>query len=107
MSAKAVLAEAKINDGLHLNGIMLMRIDTRLCVPLKVHFDPNGDNYDHYVKEGYPLRRIHVEPVVKTPKVMADYTLKSLKWRIPDLDHILIFPKTLSELTELRSGENT
>jgi hypothetical protein len=107
MSAKAILADVKINDGLHLNGIMLMLIDTRLRVTLNMHFDPNGQNYRHYVKEGYPLRRIHVEPVVKTPKVMADYTLKSLKWRIPDLDHILIFPKTLSELTELRSGENT
>jgi hypothetical protein len=34
-----------------------------------------------------------VDPVVKTPKVMAGYALKTLKWRIPDLDHILIFPK--------------
>ena len=105
MSAKAILAEVKINDGLHLNGIMLMRIDTRLRVTLKMHFDPNGRNYRHYIKEGCPLRRIHVEPVEETPKVMADYTLKSLKWRIPDLDHILIFPKTLSELSKLHSGE--
>ena len=98
MSAKAVLAEVKINGGLHLNGIMVTRIDTRLRVPLNMHFDPNGENYDHYVKERYPLRRIHAVPVEETPKVMADYTLKSLKWRIPDLDHILIFPKTLCEL---------
>ena len=105
MIAKAILAEVKINDGLHLNGIMLMRIDTRLRVPLNMHFDPTGQNYRHYIKEGYPLRRIHVEPIEKTPKVMADYTLKSLKRRIPDLDHILIFPKTLSELPKLRSGE--
>ena len=83
-----------------------MRIDTRLRVTLNMHFDPNGHNYQHYIKEGYPLRRIHVEPVEETPKVMADYTLKTLKWRIPDLDHILIFPKTLSELPKLRSGEN-
>ena len=41
MSAKAILAEVKINDGLHLNGIMLMRIDTRLRVTLSIHFDPN------------------------------------------------------------------
>ena len=106
MSAKAILAEVKINDGLHLNGIMLMRIDTRLRVTLKMHLDPNSRYYQEYVREGYPLRRIHVEPVEETPKVMADYTLKSLKWRIPDLDHILIFPKTLSELPKLRSGEN-
>jgi hypothetical protein len=79
MSAKAILAEVKINDGLHLNGIMLMPIDTRLRVTFKMHFDPDGQNYRHYVKEGYPLRRIHVEPVVKMPKVMADYTLKSLR----------------------------
>lgn len=37
MSAKAILAEVKINDGLHLNGIMLMRIDTRLRVTLSMH----------------------------------------------------------------------
>jgi hypothetical protein len=106
MSRKVILAEVKINDGLHLNGIMLMRIDTRLRVTMKMHFDPRGENYCHYIKEGYPLRRIHVQPVEKTPKVMADYTLKSLKWRIPDLDHILIFPKTFSELPKIRSGEN-
>jgi hypothetical protein len=106
MSARATLAEVKINDGLHLNGIMLMRIDTRLRVTLKMYFDPNGDNYRHYIKEGDPLRRIHVEPVEETPKVMADYTLKTLKWRIPDLDHILLFPKTPSELPKLHSREN-
>ena len=105
MSAKAILAEVKINDGLHLNGIMLMRIDTRLRVTLSMHFDPKGQYYQEYVHDGHPLRRIHVEPVRKTPNVMADYTLKSLKWRIPDLDNVLIFPKTLSELPKLHSGE--
>ena len=59
---KGNFGRGKTNDGLQLNGIMLMRIDTRLRIPLKVHFDPNGNNYDHYVKEGHPLRRIHVEP---------------------------------------------
>ena len=39
MSAKAILAEVKINGGLHLNGIMVTRIDTRLRVPLNMHFD--------------------------------------------------------------------
>ena len=105
MSAKAILAEVKINDGLHLNEIMLMRIDTRLRVTLSMHFDPKGQYYQEYVHDGHPLRRIHVEPVRKTPNVMADYTLKSLKWRIPDLDNVLIFPKTLSELPKLHSGE--
>ena len=106
MSTKAILAEVKINDGLHLNGIMLMRIDTRLRVTLKMHLDASSRYYQEYVREGYPLRRIHVDPVEATPKVMVDYTLKSLKWRIPDLDHILIFPKTLSELPKLCLGEN-
>jgi hypothetical protein len=106
MRARAMLAEVTINDGLHLNGIMLARIDTRLRMPLNMHFDPNGQHYREYVHDGHPLRRIHVEPVRKTTKVMTDYTLKSLKWRIPDLDNVLIFPKTLSELPKLRSGEN-
>jgi hypothetical protein len=107
VSRTAVLADVTINDGLHPNGIMLMRIDTRLRVPLKMHFDTSGPYYREYVHDGHPLRRIHVRPVEETPKVMADYTMKSLKWRIPDLDHILIFPKTLSELPNLRSGEKS
>ena len=105
MSDKAILAEVKINDGLHLKGIMLMRIDTRFRVTLKMHFDPNGKHYHKYVRDGYPLRRIHVDPVEGTPDVMTDYTLKTLKWRIPDLDKVLIFPKTLSELPKLHSSE--
>ena len=68
MSAKAILAEVKFNDGLHLNGIMLMRIDTRLRVTLNMHFDPNGHNYRHYIKEGHPLRRIHVEQLKRRRK---------------------------------------
>jgi hypothetical protein len=104
-SARATLADATINDGLHLNGIMLAHIDTRLRVPLNMHFEPNGQYYHEYVHDGRPLRRIHVEPVRETPNVMTDYTLKSLKWRIPDLDNVLIFPKTLSELPKLHSGE--
>jgi hypothetical protein len=106
MSPKAVLAEVKINDGLHLNGIMLMRIDTRLRVPLSMHFDPDGRYYREYVHDGRPLRRIHVAPARQTLDVMTDYTLKSLKWRIPDLDNVVIFPKTLSELPKLRLSEN-
>jgi hypothetical protein len=104
MSHRAILAEVTINDGLHFSGIMLARIDTRLRVPLNMHFDPNGPHYQEYVHGGHPLRRIHVQPVRRTPDVMTDYTLKSLKWRIPDLDNVLIFPKTLSELPKLRSG---
>jgi hypothetical protein len=106
VSDRAVLAEAKINDGLHLNGIMLMRIETRLRDTLRMHLDPNSRYYREYVRDEYPLRRIHVQPVERTPKVMATYTLKSLEWRIPDLNHILIFPKTLGELPKLLSSEN-
>ena len=106
MSDKAVLAEVKINDGLHLNGIMLMQIDTRFRVTLKMHFDPNRKHYHKYVRDGYPLRRIHVEPVERRSDVMTAYTLKTLKWKIPQSsDKVLIFPKALSELPELPSGE--
>lgn len=74
MSDKAILAEVKINDGLHLNGIMLMQIDTRFRVTLKMHFDPNRKHYHKYVRDGYPLRRIHVEPVERRSDVMTAYT---------------------------------
>lgn len=98
----AILKDVRINDGLHLNGIMLLRTDTRLPVTPKMHFDWRGPWYRQYVRPGFPLRRIDVRTISDTPEIAADYSLKTLKSRIPDLDKILILPKSRSELSMKR-----
>ena len=84
-----------INDGLHYHGIVLIRIDTRLKVGLDTYVN---QNYRHFVKSGGPLRRIHIEPIDRTPAKAVDYVLKAIEWRIPDSNQMLILPKAVSEL---------
>ena len=84
-----------INDGLHYHGIVLIRIDTRLKVGLDMYVN---QNYRHFVKSGGPLRRIHIEPIDRTPAKAVDYVLKAIEWRIPDSNQMLILPKAVGEL---------
>jgi hypothetical protein len=84
-----------INDGLHYHGIVLIRIDTRLKVGLDMYIN---QNYQHFVKPGGPLRKIHIEPIDRTPAKAVDYVLKAIEWRIPDSNQMLILPKAVSEL---------
>ena len=90
-----------INDGLHYHGIVLIRIDTRLKVGLDTYIK---QNYQHFVKFGGPLRRIHIEPIDRTPRKAVDYVLKSIEWRIPDSNKMLILPKAVSELPDKRGS---
>jgi hypothetical protein len=92
-----------INDGLHYHGIVLIRIDTRLKVGLDKYVK---QNHRHFVKSGGPLRRIHIEPIDRTPRKAVDYVLKSIEWRIPDSNQMLILPKAVSELPD-KGGKST
>ena len=87
------------NDGLHYHGIILIRIDTKLKMGLDT-FIMQDEHYRHLVKYGGPLRRIHIEPVDRTPRKAAGYAFKSIEWRIPDSNKMLILPKALSELPD-------
>jgi hypothetical protein len=86
-----------INGGLHYHGVVLIRIDTRLKVGLDMYIK---QYYRHFVKSGGPLRRIHIEPIDRTPAKAVDYVLKSIEWRIPDSNQMLILPKAVSELPD-------
>lgn len=97
ISTRAVLADLNVNGGLHLHGIMLVPIETRLRESIKMHFDRDSRYYSSYIRDDRPLRRIHVEPIRSTPEIATDYAMKSLK-RIFDLEHILILPKSQSEI---------
>jgi hypothetical protein len=91
------IEDMTINDGLHYHGIGLIRIDTRLKVGLDMYIK---QNYKHFVKSSGPLRRIHIEPIDRTPRKAVDYVLKSIEWRIPDSNQMLILPKAVSELPD-------
>jgi hypothetical protein len=93
------LKDVTINDGLHYHGIMLIRTDTKMQTDLKTYFK---ENKKHFVKEGGPIRRIHIKPIKTRPLETASYALKSMEWRIPDSNRMLILPKALSELPEKR-----
>jgi hypothetical protein len=81
------------NDGLHLHSYWVVKTDTRLKVPLVTHFDKNLQYYKQYVRPDRPLQRIDVQPVTYNRAFVADYAMKSLKVRIPDLDNILVLPR--------------
>jgi len=92
-----------INDGLHYHGIVLIGIDTRLKVGLDMYIK---QSYRHFVKSGGPLRRIHIEPLDRTPRKAVGYVLKAIEWRIPDSNQMLILPKAVSELPD-NGGKST
>jgi hypothetical protein len=97
---KSSFPEFRLNDGLHLNGPMLIPINTRMRETLWMHVQPEAKYYHEYVRPDRPLLRIHVEPIEFSPERMTDYAMKTLKFKIPDLDCIQIFPKSISELPE-------
>jgi hypothetical protein len=89
------LFDVVVNDGLHIHGIVLISIESRMKSTLDMHI---RRNYRHYVRFGGMLKRIDVKILDRTPEKVADYALKSLKWRIPDTNRLIVLPKSLSEL---------
>jgi hypothetical protein len=97
------LEDVMANDGLHYHGIVLIPNNTRLKMGLDmfINEEENEKTYRHLVKFGGPLRRIHIKPVDRTPRNAVDYVLKSIEWRIPDSNKMLILPKAVSELPSI------
>ena len=61
----------------------------------------------HLVKYGGPLRRIHIEPIDRTPRKAVGYAMKAIEQRIPDPERLLILPKAPSELPDKKSRINS
>jgi hypothetical protein len=97
------LEDVKVNNGLHYHGILLIRTDTKMQTDLKVYFK---ENKKYFVKEGGPIRRIHIKRIKRRPSATAAYAFKSIEWRIPDSNRMLILPKALSELPERYKPRN-
>jgi hypothetical protein len=89
------IQEVTVNGGLHLHGI--------LRIPESSRF--NGD-LRHYLAEKealyvrYPLHKIDIDEITSRPEYVTDYAFKALKTGRIDPDRMMIWPKSVSELSE-------
>jgi len=84
---KQGLSDAKINDGLHIHGILCVPWQSRLKVDVPTHF---GQKRALYVRNR--LTRIDVEPIYSADVAnVVDYAFKSLKNGNAAADDIRIY----------------
>jgi hypothetical protein len=98
--ASQSLQHAKINDGLHWHGILLIPPCCRMKNPL-LHFTQNENIY---VNPGCDLIGLDVVPLVKNVAYAAAYGLKGLAAGRFDLDEMIVLPKSTSELAQRGQG---
>ena len=92
---KTPILDVSTNNGLHMHGIILANRWGRLTDPLDVHF---RDKRATYVAG--KIRSIDVVKIKNRPQYTTDYAGKGLKRPCFNADHILILPRTLSELPD-------
>jgi hypothetical protein len=90
---KSSLVDASTNNGLHMHGIILANRWCRLAEPLDHHFQEKRNTY-----VAGKIRSIDVVQIKNRPQYTTDYAGKGLKRPCFNTDHILILPRTLSEL---------
>jgi len=88
------LREVYINEGLHMNGILLIPRRSRMKLTFDEHLRQNRKIY--YGTSGVK-RQIHVEPIRSSPEKATDYALKFMGRENLGFDHVFIRPKTISE----------
>jgi hypothetical protein len=83
--------EPPANDGLHLHGVILLNGSGRLIEPLDQHFQRRT----YLIGK---LRPIVARRIDSDPGYVTAYALKGLKRSCFDTDHLLVLPRSLSEL---------
>ena len=86
-----------INDGLHVHGIVVANRLGRISEPLDVHFERN---LEKYLTGNLP--HIDVERITHMAKYVTSYAMKGLKRPMFSPDQILVLPRTLGELPDLK-----
>jgi hypothetical protein len=87
------IREVTINDGVHFHGIMVTTQEGRLKEPLHLHLGRKRKLYT-----GGKIYRIDAERIESQATFVTDYGGKAVKRRRFSNDHVLLLPKTLSEL---------
>jgi hypothetical protein len=91
------------NGGLHFHGLLMVRPDTRLGVPVDEHF---RDYQDMYLGKSRLITGLDVRPVAETHERAVDYVFKTiLRGRVSYDDGVLILPRTRDELGPGRDRE--
>jgi hypothetical protein len=91
--SKRKLPEVVINDGLHVHGIVLVNRRDRLKEPLGQHFQNNQRYYRSIM-----VHHLHIVPITHDAEYTTDYGGKAIKKGRISEEHILVLPRSLSEL---------
>jgi len=95
--AKVQIRDASTNNGLHMHGVILANRWGRLPDPLDQHLQEKRATY----LTG-KIRSIDVVKIENRPKYTTEYAGKGLKRPCFNTDHVLILPRSLSELPDPR-----
>lgn len=91
---KSALLNVSVNDGLHLHGIMAIHPGKRMIEDLDQHFISNSGVY-----QTSRIQEIDVRKITDNISGTTKYVLKALKRGSVQSDHILILPRSISEMT--------
>jgi hypothetical protein len=92
---KTELWDVTINSGLHFHGLALIPPWSRMNCGLDDHFELSQELY---VRAGFSLARVHAVPITSNAGYVTGYALKSIPRRRMDFDHVLILPRSHSEM---------
>jgi len=90
---KEWLSDIAINDGLHMHGILVVPLQSRLKKDLIGHIQQYRRLY-----LPPPLRRIHIRGIEGNFGRVSDYICKSIKKGRNTWDDVIILPKNRSEI---------
>ena len=91
---KISLAQARVNDGLHMHAILGIPLKSRLKEDIESHVERKPHAY---IKA--PLRKIHFASIEGNMKNVADYALKAIRRGRCSWEDLLFLPKSRSELS--------
>lgn len=92
---KSSLRDVVVNDGRHMHASAFQPPESRLCEDLPSHFESRRGVY---VRPGFALERINVQPVTHAVGLVTDYVRKSITRGREGEDATLILPRSLSEM---------
>lgn len=93
--SKQGIRDVSINDGLHMDGVVVANRWARIPETLDVYFEENLGTY-----LTSKLRHIDVQRITHRARYVTEYALKSLKRPTFSEDDILVLPRDLSELPD-------
>jgi hypothetical protein len=96
---KQQLKDVKINEGVHMHGILLVPKRSRLKEGVKRHFKTH-ENF--YIRNN--LWRLDIKRIRSNPNKVVSYAMKAIKHSVFSYDNILIFPKAKTEVRERSNG---